>query len=31
MKMKNGRQVPNCVPKNEVVKENTSNDCGCGK
>lgn len=31
MKMKNGRQVPNCVPKNEVVKENKTNDCGCNE
>jgi hypothetical protein len=31
MKMKNGRQVPNCVPKNEaIVKENKS-DCGCNE
>jgi hypothetical protein len=31
MKMKNGREVPNCVPKNEaIVKENKS-DCGCNK
>ena len=30
MKMKNGRQVPNCVPNESVVKENT-NDCGCNK
>jgi hypothetical protein len=31
MKMKNGREVPNCVPKNEaIVKENKA-DCGCNK
>ena len=28
MKMKNGRQVPNCVPNESVVKENNL-DCGC--
>jgi hypothetical protein len=30
MKMKNGRQVPNCVPNESVVKENKS-DCGCNE
>ena len=26
-KTKDGKEVPNCVPKNESIKE--SNDCGC--
>jgi len=37
MKDKGGRQVPNCVPNESIVKENKSNcgcdekhDCGCG-
>ena len=30
MKEKDGRKVPNCVPKNEVVKE-SKNDCGCNE
>jgi hypothetical protein len=30
MKMKNGRQVPNCVPNESIVKENKS-DCGCNE
>ena len=30
MKNKGGRQVPNCVPNESVVKENT-NDCGCNE
>ena len=30
MKDKGGRQVPNCVPNESVVKENKS-DCGCNK
>lgn len=30
MKDKGGRQVPNCVPNESVVKENT-NDCGCNE
>ena len=37
MKDKNGRQVPNCVPNESVVKEsksdcgcNENHDCGCG-
>lgn len=30
MKTKNGREVPNCVPNESVVKENKS-DCGCNE
>jgi hypothetical protein len=30
MKDKGGRQVPNCVPNESVVKENKS-DCGCNE
>ena len=30
MKMKNGKEVPNCVPNESVVKENKS-DCGCNE
>ena len=30
MKDKDGRQVPNCVPNESVVKENI-NDCGCNE
>jgi division protein CdvB (Snf7/Vps24/ESCRT-III family) len=30
MKEKDGRQVPNCVPNESVVKENKS-DCGCNE
>ena len=30
MKMKDGRQVPNCVPNESVVKE-SKNDCGCNE
>jgi len=30
MKDKGGRQVPNCVPNESIVKENT-NDCGCNE
>ena len=33
-KMKNGREVPNCVPKNEIKENNCgcnkNHDCGCG-
>lgn len=33
-KMKNGREVPNCVPKNEIKENNcgcnSNHDCGCG-
>ncbi len=34
MKMKNGKEVPNFVPKNEIKENNcgcnTNHDCGCG-
>ena len=30
MKDKGGKQVPNCVPNESVVKENKS-DCGCNE
>jgi len=30
MKDKDGRQVPNCVPNESVVKE-SKNDCGCNE
>ena len=34
MKEKNGKQVPNCVPKNEIKENNCgcnkNHDCGCG-
>ena len=33
MKTKNGKQVPNCVPKNEEINESDEDDnedCGCG-